>query len=745
MRYAVLFVLFALTAAPAAAQGIIIDRERIRPTPPRPPMERAAAILLRKHSVRITIEEQVASTEVTQVFFNPNGWQAEGIYLFPLPDGASVSRFTMMMGDKEITGEVLDANKARDIYLSIVQRRRDPGLLEYAGRRLIRARIFPIPPRGETRITLRFEQLLKPEGGLIEMTYPLRSDKFAPGPVEVAGRIEVRSQAGLATLFSPSHKLDVVKKSGTHWIASFEESRSRGDRDLQLLYSLGKKDFGVSLTTHKPAGEDGYFLLLVAPNTGVTPADVLPKDVIFVIDTSGSMGDRGGTKMKQAKAALSYAIGRLNPGDRFNVIAFSTEARPFRDKPIEANPGTVAAAVEFVNGLEATGGTAIHDALVEALRGDRSEGRLPIVIFLTDGQPTIGPTDTRSILQAVEKANAARARLFVFGVGDNLNAELLTELAGRNGGSGNFVSERENIEVKVSALYDKVASPVLTDLKLTIPDLGQHDVYPRVLGDLFKGQQLVVVGRYSKQGPRAITLSGKIGQREVSYVYEAQFDQSGQREFLPRLWAVRKVGFMLDEIRRNGEQAELVAEIKRLGIRHGIVTPYTSFLVVEEEELLRRRAVRFAGSRGGSEGGGEGGGASTPQAPEAEVRALRESRRRAEDAQAAFEKKEVKGKRAVAGARIAESLKDADEASEHTGVGVKTVAGKTFRLQQGVWVDTALEAFEKAHPAAPRKRVICFGEGYEALLADDVLARYLAAGTRLRLVHDGTIYEIVDS
>jgi Ca-activated chloride channel family protein len=444
--------------------------------------------------------------------------------------------------------------------------------------------------------------------------------------------------------------------------------------------------------------------------------------------------------MKQAKAALQYAIGRLNPGDRFNVVAFSTEARPFRDKLLEVDPETAAAAIEYVKGLEATGGTAIHDALLHALKLERVEGRVPIVIFLTDGQPTIGPTDTKTILHAAEKANGAKARLFVFGVGDNLNADLLTELASRNRGSGNFVSERENIEVKVSALVDKVASPVLTDLKLSIPDLGEHDVYPRALGDLFKGQQLVIVGRYGKQGARAITLSGRIGKREVSYVYEATFDDQARHEFLPRLWAVRKVGFLLDEIRRNGEQAELVAEIRKLGIRHGIVTPYTSFLVVEEEEMLRRRLGRFPAS---SPDGGQGG-PMTPGAPEAEIRSLRERQAEATDARKALKKKEPMGRGAVAGARIAESLKDAEDAGEHSGVGVKTVGGKTFRLKEGVWVDTALEEFEKNNPDAPRKRVTYLGDDYDQLLADDRLVRFLAAGARVKFVFDGTIYEVVE-
>jgi len=184
-------------------------------------------------------------------------------------------------------------------------------------------------------------------------------------------------------------------------------------------------------------------------------------------------------------------------------------------------------------------------------------------------------TSVASIVADSAKANGAQARVFVFGVGDDVNATLLTRLADGHRGSANFVSENENIEHKVGSFYDKVASPVLTDVEVTIGDVGQHDVYPRRIGDLFRGQQVVVVGRYRQSGPRAVTLRGKLGAELVSYVYEGAFGDEARHEFLPRLWAVRKVGFLLEEIRRNGEKAELVTEVKRLATRHGIVTPYT--------------------------------------------------------------------------------------------------------------------------------------------------------------------------
>jgi len=731
MRYlAFIALVLSLLGADAFAQGILLERIIIDPPtrPPRPP--RRWPIRLKEHRVQIHIQDQVAQTDVVQIFHNANAWPVEGVYLFPLPEGASVSRFTMRMGGKDITGEILDAQRAGEIYRSIVYRRRDPGLLEYAGRGCIRARVFPIPPRSDTKITLRFEQVLAPVGGVVEMVYPLRSDKFAPGRVKVSASIDVSSGAGVATVFSPTHKLDVVRRSETHVVASFEETASRADRDLRVLYGLGRKNFGLALATHKPAAEDGYFLMLISPNTGAAAAEVLPKDIVFVLDTSGSMGDRGGAKLRQAKAALGHALGRLGARDRFNVIAFATEARPFRDGVVAATRENVAAAIEHVNRLEATGGTAIHDALLAALRFERTEGRIPIVFFLTDGTPTIGPTETDTILGAVEKANAARARLFVFGVGDDVNARLLSGLAAKSRGSGHYVSESENIEVKVSALYDQVASPVLTDVTVRMEGAGEYDVYPRRVGDLFRGQQVLVVGRYRHAGPRAVTLTGHLGRKEVSLIYEGTFGAGPGRDYLPRLWAVRKVGFLLAQIRKNGEQQELVAEVKRLGTRHGIVTPYTSFLVVEEQEMLRRRA-----------------GTLLPTAPAGEGRRLRgeleESLRalRDEDAEmaaagGAFKKKAESGRGAVAGARLSGRYLDAATADRE--IGVKTVGEKTFRYTDGTWVDGDVAGHRDAQVVS----VKYLSEGYAALLRDLELARFLSVGESLRLYYGGKIYEI---
>jgi len=728
MRYLGALLLLSL-AGNAWAQGIVLDRRPIVVPPPRPTPRVVDRIRLQEHRVLIRIVDQAARVEVERVFFNPNPWPAEGVYLFPLPEKAAVSKFTLSMGGRQVPGELLDANRAREIYRRIVHRRRDPGLLEYAGRRLLRARIFPIPPRGQARITLAYEQLLNPVGGVLELVYPLKSDRFAPGPVKVSGKIEVHAEAGVQTLFSPTHKLDVVKQGPQDAVASFEESRFSADRDLRLLFTLGRRNFGLALASHKPPAEDGTFLMLIAPHTGFGGGKVMPKDIVFVVDTSGSMGERGGRKIAQAKSALAYALGRLGKNDRFNVIAFSTEARAFRDQPVPATTENLAAAQTYVKGLEATGGTAIDDALKLALQVKRTTGRVPIVFFLTDGQPTIGPSDPKTILADTAAANRAGARIFVFGVGNDVNTVLLTELARRNRGTGHFVSEQESIELKVSALYEKVAAPVLADATLTVGGAEVYDLYPRRVGDLFKGQQLAIVGRYRKPGPCLVTLKGKVGKKEVSYVYEGILQSRAEREDIARLWAVRKVGFLLDEIRRNGENRELVETIKRLGTRYGIVTPYTSFLVVEERKIARR---------------GFAGGLLPPDSPAGKrLRRLEKDREAASDAGEALKAKRPSGAGAVAGARLVHRLAFASQPDQVTGIGVRRIGAKTFRLQEGVWVDLELE--RETHKDASRVVVRYLGEEYDKLIEDATLARYLSAGPKMRLIYEGVIYEIVEN
>ncbi len=582
---AVALVLVALGLMAGSVLACVVVPEPIpivRPWRHPMPIPRPAEQIIetRSHAAEITISGPVAKVAVNATFYNPNPFVMEGTYMFPLPGEASVENFEMNIDGKMVKGELLDADKARTIYEDIVRKRKDPGLLEWVGSKLLKCRVFPINANSEVKVKLDYSLALTANGELFEFTYPLRSAKPISGKIgSCAVKVRIEEKDGIKTLYSPTHQVDVTRKGENEATLGFEETNLMPERDFKLYFSTSKKDVGVSVITHKPAAEDGYFMLTVAPSIEEKPEEAQPKSIVFVMDTSGSMA---GEKIDQAKGALRYCVNSLKPTDSFGLITFATEPTSFREALLPASKENVKAAQEFIDKIEARGGTCINDALSLALKTIKGAKGLPMIVFLTDGLPTIGETNTETILKNIAGANADKARLFVFGVGYDVNTQLLDKLAEENRGSSDYVSPKENIEVKVSNFFAKVANPVLSDLKLDIPGLKTADVYPKALPDLFRGMQLMVLGRFQGGGAKAIKLSGTVAGKPRELVYETTFAETAENNFLPRLWAVRKVAFLLNEVRLRGRNQELVDEVVKLGKQFGILTPYTSFLVVED-------------------------------------------------------------------------------------------------------------------------------------------------------------------
>ncbi|MGE5532619.1 MAG: VIT domain-containing protein, partial [Bacteroidota bacterium] len=562
----------------------------IPPPPPRPDIK-PLYLQVKSQTVETTINDQVARTTVTTTLHNPHDRQVEGTFLFPLPPNASVSSFSYWMGDKEMKGEVLDREKARKVYEDIVRTMRDPALLEYDGAGVFKASIFPIPGGGDAKTKLEFTQVLKAENGLVRYTHAVKLGRSNPNVGKLIVNVNIRSQVPIKSVYSPTHKIDVVRKGDTSVSAGLELDDTDFNQDFDLYYTLADRDFGLNILTHRPEGENGYFMMLLAPKQDWGTGEIENKDVIFAVDTSGSMM---GNKIEQAKKAFEYCLGALRPGDRFGLITFSTETRHFEDKLLPASADNVKRAKEFVGKLEAAGSTALNDALVEAaeLVGKRGD-RPAMVIFLTDGMPTAGETDNEKIIKNVAKANHSQsddnadqrlARLFIFGVGDDVNTHLLDKLADGNGGATNYVRPSQDIEEAVSSLYAKMSHPVLSDVKVKIANVQAHAIYPNKLPDLFVGNQVVLVGRYDGSGGSAITLTGMAGGKEKTYTYESTFPkEAAGNAFLARVWATRRIGYLLDQIRLNGENDEAKKEVVTLALKFGIVTPYTSALVQEDK------------------------------------------------------------------------------------------------------------------------------------------------------------------
>jgi Ca-activated chloride channel family protein len=734
----------------------------IRPPyfPPRPPVWAALETAFTKADVRI--KDQLATTSIEQEFYNPNARQLEGTFLFPVPRGAQINKFTMEINGKPVEAELLAADKARGIYEDIVRKLKDPALLEYAGRDLFRVRIFPIEANSRKRITLSYSQLLKSDNGLVNFILPLNTDKFSAKPVKnVSLKIDLETKRPLKSIYSPSHKVEIKRSGGNKATVGYEASDVKPDADFQLFFAQEQDDLGLNLLTYKTSGEDGYFVLLASPGAEVKNTKVIPKDVMFVLDTSGSMA---GAKLEQAKKALAFCVENLNDNDRFEVLRFATEVEPLFDKLVEVSNDHRANARSFIKDLKPLGGTAIDEALRKALALRPDKGDRPyLVIFLTDGRPTVGNTKEDDIVANVSSASKGHVRVFCFGIGHDVNTHMLDKITEETRAVSQYVLPEEDIEVKVSSFFSKIKEPVLASPKISFPDsVRVTKLYPSPVPDIFKGEQLVLAGRYSGKGDGAIQIEGTVNGETKTFAYDVKFaDEANDHEFIPRLWATRRVGYLLDEIRLRGENKELKDEVVELARQYSIVTPYTAYLITEDET---RRGV-----------------AQNVRTLQFENEALRREARQNYD----FFMKEKGGERGVASARSYFQLKAADAPADAIALGnvevlraapqappsrqagrpavtrlptitvskeaaaqvtaqqyaeqSRFVGGKTFFQNQAQWVDADAQKFENA-----KKVRIQFGspEYFELQKKHPKAQAWLAVGNNVQFVLAGTVYEI---
>jgi Ca-activated chloride channel family protein len=599
----------------ASAAGLLIPQDKDLPP-----------LAMVHHRVDIAITEQVAVTTIEQSFRNHTTRQLEATYLFPIPKGASVNKFTMWVGDIETTGEMLDAKKANQVYTDIVRRTQDPGILEYMGNNLMRLKVFPVLPGKDQKVKISFTYVANHDNGVVEYIYPLKTDgKGTKTLEEFSVKAKITSQHPIQNVYSPTHAISLTRNGDKEVTMSFERSQAMLDKDFQLFYSLGNKEIGITPLVHRPiSSEEGYFLLLISPQLEISKTKIIPRDLVLVLDTSGSMD---AVKMEQGRKALKHCLSNLNSGDRFAVVTFSTNVRKYRESLVEANAEQVENAKKWVDGLKAGGGTAIQAALDSALelRGGTDDGRSFTMVFFTDGQPTIGEMKPEAIVKNVAKINSKNTRIFTLGVGDDVNTALLDQIAENTKALSTYVRPAEDIEAKVSSLYSKISHPVLSNIRLTTSDNIQiSEMYPPALPDLFFGSQLVVLGKYSGNGPAAVKLTGQVGTETKNFAYDVNFPAKTEqdREFVEALWARRKVGYLLDNIRINGEKKELMDEMMTLAKKYGIATPYTSYLVVPDAPVpvaaapMTRSIGPGGGPRpdgkslpGGPGGPGSGGGA----------------------------------------------------------------------------------------------------------------------------------------
>jgi len=667
------------------------------------------------------ISSQVATTHVEQIFRNDTDVTLEGTYLFPIPEAASITEFAIWDGDRRLVGEVRSREEARRIYDEIVRRQRDPGLLEYAGKDLFQASIFPIPPHSDKKLELTYSQVLRAESGTVAYRYPLGMGRQSTQIGTVSGRIELDGKEPLRNIYSPTHAVEVKRNGDRRSVVTFE-SNNNEPQDFQLFYGLSREDFGVTLLTHREPGKDGYYLLMISPKDEWSEQEYTAKDIVFVLDTSGSMAEAG--KMEKARAALLYGIRILRPQDRFNVVSFAGEERLMETRMITADEAGRKRGEEFAQSLRPVGGTNINEALLAAMQQFETGNRPKILIFMTDGLPTVGVTNATQIVDNARAAKVPGMRLFTFGVGYDVNTALLDKLAAENGGVADYVEPKEDLEVKVSNFFAKVNYPVLTDLKLDMAGVQTDLVYPGALPDLFRGSQLILIGRYRNPIDMdyvRLQLSGSANGGNKNFMYNnLRFPmREDANDFLPRLWATRRVGWLMEQVRTNGEQQELRDEIVDLGTRYGIVTPYTSYLALEPNATARDVTSLPANNRVF----GVGRATNAPPRPA-----------KAEDARA------TTGAVAVQQSKLAREQQDTMRVEgEGASSAIKNAGGKTFYLREGVWTDSELKP-----GAGLPETVVKFGsDEYFALLKQKPqLATFFALGERVTVILDGRIYRV---
>ncbi len=713
------------SAAPTRADGIIIP-DPIRPCVPMPcpgPGPVMQQLIIKYHHVTVNIIDQVAVTRVDQVFRNPNSWTVEGIYTFPIPSDAVVTNFKLWMDGKPVEGKVLDANAARSEYEEIVRQMRDPALLEYVGRGAVMARIYPIAPDEERRIELEYTQVLTADNGLIGYRYPLNTEKFSLQPLEdVSVTVNIHSKDPILSVYSPSHNTSVTRTSDSEWVAGYEAANVTPDQDYLLFYTIGQEE-GIHLLTYRDptnvADPDGFFLMLINPPLARTD-EIIAKNLILVLDHSGSME---GEKFRQVQAAAHFILRRLNTGDHFNLIGFSSAVEMYSTflQPADKSPLGEA----WIDQMAPGGSTNIQDALQTALKMNDGE-RPTYVIFLTDGLPTSGETDSTRIIENIKEYTRSGMKLFTFGVGYDVDTVLLDHLAQNHHGSSTYVPPGQDAEAAISSFYQKISAPSLTDLAIRVDGISTYDLHPNPLPDLFFGSQIIVTGRYRNSGAADITLTGHDGITNYQKTFTGlEFtsggeDTSSNESYIARLWANRKIGALLNQARLEGANQELIQQIVALSIRFGIVTPYTSYLVTETDTLGAAAQERIA-----------------QQQYSAQV----------------AQPTQVSGEGAVNKAADAGSMSAAENlgATGRGGGGgspavpgasdvVKSAGSRTFVLHDGVWVDTRFDP-DTMKPV----QVKFLSKEYFALVTRSAdMAAGLALGGRVILVVGDVVYEIVD-
>ena len=729
MKMSMLFLLSVLAAIPLFSQGLLV-------IPERPVGPGISQLELKSTDAKVTIKNGVSSVTLEQVFYNPTPMRLEGEYLFLIPGEGQVKDFYLYIDGQKVKGNVLDAQQARSTYQDIVRRIKDPALLEYAGQGIFKTSVFPIDSKSERKIEISYTTVLDYQANNLKFSLPLRQSG-----IQVFDNlhlvIDISEDVPLGEIYSPSHQVR-IDRTGERAARISLESSSNGEKDFVLFYSLADKEISCTLLSFRPRTDrDGYFMMFISPNSWEKNLRQIARDMILVIDVSGSMQ---GEKIEQAKEALKFCVNSLGREDRFDIISFSSGIDQFQGRLQNASSDSRENARYFIDNLSSSGGTNIQEALLQALKErDLNNERETNIIFLTDGLPTEGETNIQQILQQVTQHLRGNTRIFTFGVGYDVNTFLLDKLALDSQGSAMYVKPGENIESVISGFYAKISQPVLTDLELDFGAIRVYDLYPVKLSNIFQGERLTILGRYRNSGEGQIRLSGKQQGANRVFQFSKSFAQrESDNDFISKLWANRKVYHLLNEIRFTGENEELVESIRTLGKEYGIVTPYTSYLVVEQQQELEIAANQVAG-----------GTASISQQRISGAEQKRQSQAEVDEesvgsavfldavSAAPMAAEKSSGRGAVLSSRVMRKMEQGDKDVSML-LTVQRIGEKTFTLKNGIWFDEEVKSTTRID-----RTITYLSDAYFTLLqSKPELKKILALGENVTFEWQGTNYKI---
>ncbi len=542
-------------------------------------------IQVEHHHVSVKIQDTIARTRVDQRFLNPYLEWLETRYVFPLPPFASIRGFQVQLDGHPVPVEKLSTLEAEFFLRDAVTYQRDPTLLQFFGWEAY-AVDLSLPPLGSITMVLEYSETLLAQGDLFHYFYTLSTERYSTTVLQdVRVDVDVQVDEGLAAVYSPSHMITTERISPRRVRATYHQENVLPTANFELYFAVTEGAVGTGLLTHADQERDGqgHFLFLLSPSSLMDTEIAMPKDIVFVIDRSGSMA---GEKIEQAKEALRHILGKLGEGDRFAIVSFDDLIESPSNELQRVTDQTIQEARSYVSQLYDRNRTDIEGALrrgialIDSARFRSDASRM--ILFLTDGLPTAGITDERAIVESVRRANEELgASIHVFGVGYDVNTHLLDNIASQNHGTVTYVQPGDSLEGTLTGFYSRIAHPLLTDLELRYEGFTVADVYPRELPDLFLGSSIAVAGRYSNvtSNEVGIRLSGQSAGQPTTQVFSFSLDDEAENPFIPRLWATRRIGDLLDEVRVRGESTQLVEEIETLGLRYGIVTPYTTEIV----------------------------------------------------------------------------------------------------------------------------------------------------------------------